>query len=626
MSYSDFLKPRPETISDEGVEGIIDLANLYSGHSKKIESNPEAFFGLTYPTSDILKVLEEINLRFSSDQGTSGLFLFEGLKGSGKSHLLLLVHNLFKHPDIANAWLTRNGIKCSIPNDFIVVINKFTDNPHDAIWNMIFGALGVAAREANTHPKLEEFLDALGNKKVILIFDELEQGIKVISDAALQAQNVAFLQVLSELSNRSKQVTLFASIYSDRDEPGSTLKRVPRCTVRFDNTKDRCNVILHRLFENYLSFDRNVANPIIDSYVDLWQKHVNLEGETVKIRFKETYPFTPSLMDIILKRIPSRNGFQNVRGALAFLGNVVKLTHNTRDVITPADVTIDDKEQSIMLKDLDVSGDLIARAQENMEELKPKVPAADKIASCVLLYTITGFETDKGVSQDALTVDLLSPRLDINEINQAIMAFQKYASYFHREGDRFFFDLEEQPEAKVEIRSLQYTDEQAEDLVVDLFKSEIFRETSNVTIFKSVDQTQQELKQFEKDRPRYVLTGRRLTQEERHKIYFGMDVRNLIILLEPKDNQFQVLRDKDILKWAKRVLAAKALAAGPQKSSRQADYEKISKNDQTYIIERIKKAGLMFVKWETYGSAPGEDRIELEPLPGDCSKRRCCNC
>ena len=369
-----------------------------------------------------------------------------------------------------------------------------------------------------------------------------------------------------------------------------------------------------------------MANPIIDSYVDLWQKHVNLEGETVKIRFKETYPFTPSLMDIILKRIPSRNGFQNVRGALAFLGNVVKLTHNTRDVITPADVTIDDKEQSIMLKDLDVSGDLIARAQENMEELKPKVPAADKIASCVLLYTITGFETDKGVSQDALTVDLLSPRLDINEINQAIMAFQKYASYFHREGDRFFFDLEEQPEAKVEIRSLQYTDEQAEDLVVDLFKSEIFRETSNVTIFKSVDQTQQELKQFEKDRPRYVLTGRRLTQEERHKIYFGMDVRNLIILLEPKDNQFQVLRDKDILKWAKRVLAAKALAAGPQKSSRQADYEKISKNDQTYIIERIKKAGLMFVKWETYGSAPGEDRIELSHSPGTVQKRRCCNC
>ena len=47
MPYSAHLKPRKETISDEGIEGIIDLANLYAGVSKKIEANPEAFFGLT---------------------------------------------------------------------------------------------------------------------------------------------------------------------------------------------------------------------------------------------------------------------------------------------------------------------------------------------------------------------------------------------------------------------------------------------------------------------------------------------------------------------------------------------------------------------------------------------------
>ncbi len=28
MGYSAFLKPRQETISEEGIEGIIDLANL----------------------------------------------------------------------------------------------------------------------------------------------------------------------------------------------------------------------------------------------------------------------------------------------------------------------------------------------------------------------------------------------------------------------------------------------------------------------------------------------------------------------------------------------------------------------------------------------------------------------
>jgi hypothetical protein len=108
---------------------------------------------------------------------------------------------------------------------------------------------------------------------------ELEQGIRVIADPALQAQNIAFLQMVSEFSNRSNQVKLFASIYSDRDEPGSTLKRVPRCTIQFDNTKDRCNVILHRLFKNYLTFDPGAVSPVIESYLQLWKKYTPI-GDT----------------------------------------------------------------------------------------------------------------------------------------------------------------------------------------------------------------------------------------------------------------------------------------------------------------------------------------------------------
>jgi len=38
MSLSDFLVPRKEVISEEGVEGIIDLANLSDKKHKKIET------------------------------------------------------------------------------------------------------------------------------------------------------------------------------------------------------------------------------------------------------------------------------------------------------------------------------------------------------------------------------------------------------------------------------------------------------------------------------------------------------------------------------------------------------------------------------------------------------------
>lgn len=625
MSYSSYLRPRPETVSEDGIEGIIDLANLASGSSRKIEANPEAFFALTYPTSDVLKVIEQINIRFSSNTESAGLFLFEGLKGSGKSHLLLLIYNLFKYPVIAGKWLNQNKIECAIPSDVVVVINKFTDNPHDAIWDMIFTSLGKEVKKGKTHPKLADFENAIGDKKLILIFDELEQGIKVISDPALQAQNIAFLQMLSEFSNRSKQVTLFASIYSDREEPGSTFKRVPRCSVQFDNSRDRCNVILHRLFENYLTFDRSAIMPVIESYVQLWQRHVSFDPEDMKSRFKETYPFSPSLMDILLKRIPSKGGFQNVRGAITFLGNLVRLTYEKNDIITPADASLEDRANTIMLRDLDISGDLINRAIENMEELKPRVPIAAGIASSVLLYTLTSLGAQRGVSRDMLASDILSPAVDINTFNQAIMSFQKYASYFHSDGDQFYFDLEEQPEAKVEYKSLPYGDEIARELLIELTKTEIFRETTSAVVYTSIEQTKQLLNQLDKSRQRYVIAGRRLTQEERHNIYHGMDVRNLIIMLEPKDENFQLLSDRDLLKWAKRVKAAKELAEGAKNSSKKADYDRIARTDQAYIIERIKKAGIVFVHWDKYAEAVNDDAIELEPISGDCSKDRVLN-
>jgi hypothetical protein len=101
-----------------------------------------------------------------------------------------------------------------------------------------------------------------------------------------------------------------------------------------------------------------------------------------------------------------------------------------------------------------------------------------------------------------------------------------------------------------------------------------------------------------------------------------MGVRNLILLIEPKDENFQLLSDRDLLKWAKMVRAAKELAEGSRNASKKADYERIARTDQSYIIERIKKAGLVFVHWDRYAEAVNDDKIELEPISGDGSKER----
>ena len=181
MGYSAFLKPRQETISEDGIGGIIDLANLKDESRTKIEAMPDDFFQLTYPTSDVKKVLDEINVRFSSSKASSGLFLFEGLKGSGKSHLLLMIYHLFKNSQIALQWLNENGLSCKIPQNVVVIIKsksktldqlllfpEFEEARFDnvALLDVLHYLMGLAEAGENLVPWLNEFRSIIPNIRV----------------------------------------------------------------------------------------------------------------------------------------------------------------------------------------------------------------------------------------------------------------------------------------------------------------------------------------------------------------------------------------------------------------------------------------------------------------------------
>ncbi len=353
MSYSDLLTPRPDVLRDEGIEGIIDLENLKDPKRKRIEARPADFLNLTYPTADIRRVVETLNRRFAGKGDAPGLFLFEGLKGSGKSHLLLLVYHLFASPDPARVWLQRHGLRFESPPDPIVILNKFTDLPLHSIWDFVFEKLtGKRPDRATLQPGLEEVKSVLAGRTLVLILDELEQGIRVIADETAKAQNVAFLQMLSEWSNRDSEVTIFASIYSDKDDPGSTLKRIPSCRVRFEHAGDKARVVLHRMFENLGEFDPGRARPVLDSYVAAWRRH-GAASDGLEDALREAYPFSPDLLELLLNRVPARGGFQGVRGALGFLARLVRLTHTRADLITPAHADLMDQEVAVRLGDID---------------------------------------------------------------------------------------------------------------------------------------------------------------------------------------------------------------------------------------------------------------------------------
>jgi hypothetical protein len=486
--------------------------------------------------------------------------------------------------------------------------------PLDSIWGFILRELKLPRRENQpVQPGRREMERALSGKRVLIIFDELEQGIRCLQEP-YKSQNIAFLQMLSEWANQTSDVTLCASLYGDADEPGATLKRVPCCRVQFRQATDRVRVVLHRLFGNYDLLNPNIAAPVVDSFINAWQRQGRVGQDTYRSQFLASYPFTPELVDLLLERVPARGGFQNVRGALGFLGNLVRLTHKKTDAIAPGQASLGDREVITRLADLDVSGDLLRKAQKNYEELKNQ-PLADEIAAAVLLYTVTGPKgtRNSGCTRDELIRSVLRPDTDINDFEQTLVSFGRFAANFHSTEGRYYFDPEDQPEAKVEWRALRVEEEEARAFLRQLFLQDIFRET-NAVFFDEVASTQESLNALAKDRLRYVIAPRRLRPEDRHALFHGLEFRNQVLLLEPKNPGFDLDRNADVLHWAKRQIAADALMASAEQADLRETYERIKRNDRTSSVVAIKHAGLVYINWETYGASADEDAIEEEDV------------
>jgi hypothetical protein len=607
MSFSDILLPRKDVLSGRGVEGIIDLENLRDTSGKRLESRPIDFLDLTWPTKDIRYVIEKLRQRFAENRPSEGLFLFEGYKGSGKSHLQLLIYHLAKSHAAARQWLRQHGLECSLPDDIEVIVHKFTDFPLDALWTLV-----VPGASAEARPTLDDVRQVIRGKHLFLILDELEMGIRMMADPARRDQNLGFLQMLTEEANRDENasITVFASIYDATREPGATLKRVRRVDVKFSDPADRTKIVLHRLFENAQSVDRRKIEDIVTSFRNDWKR----KGIIVSDRFCEetvaSYPFSPKLIELVQEH--ARDRFQENRGALSFLGALVRTCHRKQDLITTAHASLRERSIKNLLIDLDPGSKIIGCAQSDLDDLRD-LQCSEEIVSSVLLGTLASSGRAKGLTEKELAPEVVKPGTDVNVFKSTLQALHKLGTYFHEQENTYFFDPEEKPNAKVEYHSLRV---KASDALAEAFKywkTDLFH-SGDAVIFHDAEQAKAELAILDSRQPRYVLAPRRLTNEERHALYFGLPNRNLVILLEPRSKDFNAVENPDIIKWAQRCIAATELQDNAGSADRRRQFERIAREDKDFILRAFKNAGLAFAHVQKYGAAATDDQIELEPL------------
>ncbi len=607
--------------SAKQVGGVIDLERLKSGPLKCIEREPEHFFDLTYPSEDLHAMLRALCRRFvDGEVEGSGVYLAEAVKGLGKSHALLAAYHLFASRGPAIEWMKGRGHTWNPPLEPHIIIKKFTDEylPFDSLSSVVGRELGAEWDQGHP-PSLDEFRTALGGRHLVLIFDELERGLTNISDHARRSQNLTFLQMISEEANRSRQVTLFAAIYDGSVEPGATLKRIsPRIELRFRNPEDRAAIVRHRLFSDADSFDRSAADTLIRSYINAWRQHGIETTDEYAARIRKTFPFLPDLIELIFERVGGSGGFQGTRSALGLIASMLDTVPSGGYLLTAGHCRLTDKACANRLQDLDPGASLINCAQRNYQDLRNE-PYAESVASAVLVASlIAGI---KGLTREELVRHVVTPGDDPNQFESTLQAFRAYGSFFHEREGRFFFDIEENENAKVEIESTRISEERAREEIISIWKQDLFRETQHSLVYTDLEAAREALDQLPKGGLRFVLSPRRLTGFERHGLYFGAELRNQILLFEPYDDEAKLLTNPDILAATKRAIAATTLVSSAGSPERRKRYERIASDERNSARNLMKAAGLVYVRVETWGERAEDTVFELEHLGKACDRQ-----
>ncbi len=353
----------------------------------EIYADPRTFFNKTYATDgiqDLLTLLAERYIGEVTDEysGADGFLSLDSVFGGGKTHSQIAAYHFSREPgaiDDLSEFITDEEVAdafAEVQENFSVETAVFEgghvsamdarcnkDDPSapstQTIWGelayQLAGADGYALfsqydsdRVAPGESDIEELFELLDNPGLILI-DEvaqyLEQAAAVaVEDSTLADQTNSFLWSLMRATQNSDDVTVVMSVaataFEDKaqqiQELISDLDAISERTERsVTPTEDDevAEVLKHRLFK---SVEEGAAARVADAYQSFYRTHeADLPDRVTKAEFHEqmerTYPFHPTLIELLAQEIDTLPNFQRTRGALKLVSRAVHRIWNNQE-------------------------------------------------------------------------------------------------------------------------------------------------------------------------------------------------------------------------------------------------------------------------------------------------------
>ena len=607
---NDLLKPRKEVVDpDVQFQHAIRAYRVKEGEDR-LESNPTRFFSTTYPSNAIRNMIKLTNEKLTGVDN-QGAIVLSGAYGSGKSHALITLYNIFAYPEVAGDWIKYHNIKFNLAtikdNSKSCILSTSKIDP-DKLWEQIRKELGKEGLidEIDRYPTTGDIENMIDDNYTAIFVDELERWFGSFNpeeEEHLIEANKMFIQNLLELAADNEKLFVFIGFLEENRELKEIINRSKPRKEDMAATGDKEKIIIHRLFKTSKEeIDKSEVEQVADKYLAEYE-NVDLQFENkqkYKAEMIDTYPFHPellSVLDDIYDEASSEN--QNVRGELQILVDVVKNNYLDKDMF--------------LISDLDgralqgISYQITGRFRSDVRVCKNhNIEYAEEILTAILLYTLDpkrGVAEKEDVYLATIRPEMISG-IDI-EINLGEGELLGTAHYLHREDSGYLFKDQRNIFALINSNAEKIEMEEAKKRLADYVKDNLFDRRYKIYEYEDIEDS---------SKVKYVLLlsaphdRTELEEFVNEEIYYGRQYQNTLAIIKPDDDVF---KEKYITKM-KRIMAAEQL-----KEELNEGEEKIVKTLDSEKQELARELKSVFGRYLRWASLNGKIKIRQEVVEAD---------
>ncbi|MDT8896656.1 DUF499 domain-containing protein [Thermanaerothrix sp. 4228-RoL] len=511
LSLKSLCQPRAIIFDPQKRDTVLDLGDLVAG-----KVDPYAFFEENYITEG-MKTLLEYTFKRLEGKSEQGVFRLKQAMGGGKTHNLIALGLLAKHPELREKVM--GNFYLPDPNlgevKVIAFSGRETDTPY-GLWGELAKQLGKFELFKDLYSPLQApgqnaWSRLLAGERLLILLDELPPYFQYAHAVPIGHSNLSQVTATA-LSNLlvaigrpgCEQVALVITDLAASYESGSA--QIADVLRDFENETNRSamslepvrlnsdefyHILRKRLFESLPNQEQ--VQEVVQAYVETLRKakQMDLISETPEefgARLLSSYPFHPGIRDLYA-RFRENPGFQQTRGLIRLMRIMAaKLWDSgkaeTKLLISAHDLDLNDQQIRTEVTQINntlenaIAHDIASEGNSVAEQLDHTMNTRDvsDAARLLLMASLANVPNAVlGLSIPEIIYYLAEPGRDLARLKTEVLQnFATQAWYLHstRDGKLYFKNVENLT-AKLESLVKTYLEEQAlKELRVRL--SEIF--------------------------------------------------------------------------------------------------------------------------------------------------------